>query len=100
MSDLDSVLDGRTKIEDLRISAEALVRQAGIARAANRPQLAENFLRAAELVAVPESEILEIYNALRPGRATRERLLALAARLETGYAAHRCAALVREAAEL
>lgn len=100
MFDLDSVLDGRTGIEDLRISSQALAHQAGIARAANRPQLAENFLRAAELVAVPESEILEIYNALRPGRATRERLFALAARLETEYAAPRCAALVREATEL
>ena len=100
MSDLDSVLEGRTTIEDLRISPEALAQQAEIARAANRPQLAENFLRAAELVAVPENEILEIYNALRPGRATREHLIALAARLETRYAAIRCAALVREAAEL
>ena len=100
MFDLDSIHEGRTTIEDLRIRPGALARQAEIARGAHRTQLAENFLRAAELVAVPENEILEIYNALRPGRATRERLLALAARLESEYAAMRCAALVREAAEL
>ncbi len=94
---LDAALEGRVAMEDLRVTAEALEMQAQIAEAANRPQLAANFRRAAELVEVPEDRILEIYNALRPGRATQEQLLALASELETRYRATRCAALVREA---
>jgi propanediol dehydratase small subunit len=96
---LDDVLAGRVTMEDLRVTAEALETQAEIARREGRPQLAENFLRAAELVSVPEEEILEIYTALRPGRAPRERLLALADRVESRHGARRCAALLREAAE-
>jgi propanediol dehydratase small subunit len=85
-------------MEDLRVTAEALELQAQVAEAANRPQLAENLRRAAELVGVPEDTILEIYRALRPGRADKQELLALADRLVATYGAHRCAALVREAA--
>ncbi len=95
---LDAVLAGEVTIQDLRVSAEALEMQAGIAAAADRPQLAENLRRAAELVNCPEEKILEIYNALRPGRVTREELLGLAQELEGNYQAPRCAALVREAA--
>ena len=96
---LDAVLDGKIAMEDLRVTAEALELQAQVAESASRPQLAENLRRAAELVAVPEETILEIYRALRPGRAGRESLYALAADLEARYGAKRCAALVREAAE-
>jgi len=96
---LEAVLEGRVAMQDLRVTAAALCAQAGIAEAAGRPQLAENLLRAAELVNVPEEKILDIYNALRPGRATREHLLALADELESGFAAGRCAQLIREAAE-
>ncbi len=96
---VDAVLAGEVTIEDLRITPEALAMQAEIAEEALRPQLAENLRRAAELVAVPEEKILEIYTALRPGRATRERLLELAGELETRYRARRCAALLREAAQ-
>jgi propanediol dehydratase small subunit len=95
---LDAVLEGRITIEDLRVSPEALTAQAEIASEAGRPQLAENLLRAAELVNVPESEILRIYNALRPGRGSPEELLQLASQLEARYGARRCAALLREAA--
>jgi propanediol dehydratase small subunit len=95
---LDAVMAGTVGMEDLRVTAEALELQAQVAEAANRPQLAENLRRAAELVSVPEDTILEIYGALRPGRADKQRLLALAERLVTTYGAHRCAALVREAA--
>jgi len=96
---LEAVLDGRVTMEDLRVTSEALELQARIAEAAGRPQLAENLRRAAELAGVPEERILEIYNVLRPGRATRAGLLALAADLEARYGAARCAALIREAAE-
>lgn len=96
---LEAVLEGRVRMEDLRVTAEALELQAQIAEAAGRRQLAGNLRRAAELVSVPEERILEIYNALRPGRATRSQLLELAADLEARYGAARCAALIREAAE-
>ena len=95
---IEAVLAGEVTMEDLRITPEALEMQAEIAEGASRPQLAENLRRAAELVAVPEEKILEIYTALRPGRATRERLLELAGELEERYRAPRCAALLREAA--
>lgn len=95
---LEAVLKGEVKMEDLRVTSEALEMQAQVAETAGRPQLAENLRRAAELVDIPEEKILEIYQALRPGRANRERLLSLADDLEKRYRATRCAALVREAA--
>ncbi len=96
---LEDVMAGRVTMRDLSVTPEALARQAGAARQAGRTQLAENFLRAAELVSIPESEILEIYTALRPGRTTRERLLELANDIQTKYGARRCAELLREASE-
>ena len=95
---LEAVLAGQVHMEDLRVTAEALELQAQVAENTDRPQLAANLRRAAELVSVPEEHILEIYNALRPGRATKAGLLELAARLEQNYRATRCAALLREAA--
>ena len=95
---MEAVVSGKIGMEDLRVTAEALEMQAQVAEQAARPQLAENLRRAAELVAVPEEIILEIYRALRPGRADRQSLYALADDLEARYAAKRCAAIVREAA--
>ncbi len=95
---LDAVLAGNLSMADLRVTSEALELQAHVADDAGRPQLAENLRRAAELVAVPEEEILQIYHALRPGRASRDELLALADWLESKYSATRSAALIREAA--
>jgi propanediol dehydratase small subunit len=95
---LEAVVSGRIGMDDLRVTAEALELQAQVAEAAGRPQLAENLRRAAELTAVPERRILEIYDALRPGRCSRATLLALADAVERDYAARRCAALIREAA--
>lgn len=96
---LKAVLEGRVKMEDLRVTAEALELQAQVAEEARRPQLAENLRRAAELVSVPEEKILEIYNALRPGRCSRDGLFRLADEIEARYGARRCASLIREAAE-
>jgi propanediol dehydratase small subunit len=95
---LEAVLDGRIQMDDLRVTAEALELQARVAEACARPQLAENFRRAAELVDVPQEKLLEIYRALRPGRATRAGLLELAEELETRWHAVRCANFVRDAA--
>lgn len=96
--DLQSVLDGTLEMNDLRIAPETLELQARIAESAGRSQLAENLRRAAELVEVPEERILEVYQALRPGRSTPERLEQLAGELESQYQARRCARFLREAA--
>ena len=85
---------------DLQISAETLRAQAAVARDAGYARLAGNLIRAAELTAVPNAEVLRMYELLRPGRATQAELLALAALLEQQYAAPECARLVRAAAEV
>jgi propanediol dehydratase small subunit len=85
-------------IGDFQISADTLRRQADAAREAGFTQLAENLRRAAELTAVPNDELLRIYEALRPGRSTQAELLAVADRLERDYHAAQTAAFVREAA--
>jgi len=82
---------------DMRATPGTLRRQADVARAAGRSQLAENLERAAELAAVPDEELLEIYTALRPHRSTAADLEEWAARLEE-LGAGRTAAFVREAA--
>jgi propanediol dehydratase small subunit len=91
---------GELSIADTQISAAALQAQAEVARRAGYTQLAENLSRAAELTAVPNAEVLRMYDALRPGRATHEQLLALADELQERYQALACAAFVREAAEV
>ena len=48
--------------------------QAEVALAAGRTQLAESLERAAELAAVPDELLLEVYTALRPRRATAAEL--------------------------
>ena len=70
-----------------------------MARAARRPELADNLLRAAELAALPEETILEVYTALRPRRSTVDELEGWAARLEE-QGAPVTAAFVREAADV
>lgn len=94
---LASVRAGEVGSAEIRATPETLRRQAGIARSVGRAQLAENLERAAELAAVPDDELLEIYTALRPGRSTAAELEGWAERLE-GSGADRTAAFVREAA--
>ncbi|WP_413730452.1 propanediol dehydratase small subunit PduE [Sodalis sp. RH22] len=95
---LANVLNGRVTAQDVRITPEILRIQADIARSAGRSLLAMNFERAAELTAVPDERVLEIYNALRPFRSSQEELLAIAGELESRYKATICAGFVREAA--
>ncbi|SHF00823.1 diol dehydratase small subunit [Clostridium fallax] len=97
---LEKVLSGEVKPEDVRISPETLEMQAQIAEGMNRDAIARNFRRAAELIKVPDDRILEIYNALRPYRSTKEELLAIAEELETVYGAKVNASFVREAVEV
>jgi propanediol dehydratase small subunit len=99
--DLEAVLEGRVRLEDLCITEQALRLQAEIAEAAGRPTLAQNFRRAAELTAVPQEVIFAVYELLRPGRArSRAELEAMADRLEADHGAPLVAAFLREAAAL
>lgn len=97
---LDAVVDGDIDGDDIAISPDTLEKQAQVAEQEGRPQLAENFRRAAELTAIPDERILEIYNALRPSGADKETLKGMADELETEYDARINAALVREAIEV
>lgn len=97
---LEKVVSGEIDGSELVIAPETLEKQAKIAEQAGRPQLARNFRRAAELTAVPDERILEIYNALRPSGADKETLTAIADELENEYDATLNAAHVREAAEV
>jgi propanediol dehydratase small subunit len=83
--------------DELRATPTTLLRQADIARASGREQLAQNFERAAELASLPDDEVLAVYTALRPRRATAAELEVIAQHL-TDVAAPRSAAFVREAA--
>jgi propanediol dehydratase small subunit len=98
---LDAVVNGEIRMEDLRITEEALVYQAQIARAANRPTLAENFKRAAELVTIPQDFIMQLYELLRPGRAkSKGELMDAARHLRSAHGANRMAEFIEEAAEV
>jgi propanediol dehydratase small subunit len=97
---LDAAVAQELTIADLQISATTLRQQATVARHAGYTQLAENLERAAELTAVPNAEVLQMYDQLRPGRATHADLQGLAERLEQIYNATTCAAFVREAASV
>jgi propanediol dehydratase small subunit len=94
---LDRLASDDLAADDVRIHPDTLEQQALVAEHHANPQLAANFRRAAELALMPESEVLALYEQLRPHRATAEELEQLAARLE-GVPAPLCAALVREAA--
>ena len=83
--------------DDVRIHPDTLAEQATVAERHGNPQLAANFRRAAELARFSETEILALYEALRPRRSTLDELSALADELDAREAP-RCAALVREAA--
>lgn len=98
---LDALLNGDVTMEDLRITPKALADQAEISRAANRPTLALNFERAAELVNVPQDFIMSSYELLRPGRAkTKQQILDVAKIFRNQYKAPAIAAFFEEAAEI
>jgi propanediol dehydratase small subunit len=94
---LDALRAGALSSEEMRATPETLRRQAAVASAAGRRQLAENLARAAELASVGDEVILEIYTALRPHRSTAEELQAWEERLELEHNAPLPAAFVREA---
>ena len=95
----EKIINGQLTSDDMRISPETLEMQAQVAESVGREAFAGNLRRAAELIAVPDERLLEIYNALRPYRSTKQELLDIAAELE-GYKCAIAAGLVREAAEV
>lgn len=96
---LDNVMKGNVKADDLRITRETLQRQGEIAKAAGRPAIQKNFARAAELTAIPDDKILAMYGALRPYRSSKQDLEDIAQELEDEYNAPICASWFREAAK-
>lgn len=97
---LDEVKRGNVTAEDIKISSEMLRRQGQVAAEADNPQMEANFERAAEMVNVPDDVILNMYNKLRPNRATKRELVLMAQELLEKYQAPHCAKLVLEAAEI
>jgi propanediol dehydratase small subunit len=97
---LEAAATDKLSADDIQISAGALRAQAAIARQAGYLALADNLVRAAELTAVPNAELLRMYELLRPGRSTYDELTELAVSLEEEFAAPETAAFVREAAEV
>lgn len=73
--------------------------QARFARDAGYAEVAANLERAAEMTRIPNDEILELYEALRPGRSTYYQLLSLSQQLASRYDAEHTGAYIREAAE-
>ncbi|MCL2404095.1 MAG: diol dehydratase small subunit [Defluviitaleaceae bacterium] len=97
---LEAVRRGEITPEDIKISKETLLLQGQAARENGRTHLAKNFERAAELVDIPDELLLEMYGKLRPYRATKAELVAMANDLMTTYNAPICAKLVTDAAEI
>lgn len=97
---MENVIKGDIGIDDLSISKDTLILQAKVALDQGKEQQAENFVRAAELINVSDAKILEIYNMLRPYRATQKQLQEISHELKTKYNAPICAAFVEETLEV
>jgi propanediol dehydratase small subunit len=97
---LEKAASGKINFDDIKIRPETLEYQAQIAESVGRPHLAGNLRRAAEMTKIPDQRVLEIYNALRPFRCTKQELLDIATELESKYGARICAAHLREAADV
>jgi len=98
---LDAAVDGDLEMEDLRITPEALLRQADIAKSVGRAALAGNFERAAEMTRLPQDEIMRVYELLRPGRAkSKSELQDIADSLRSRYETPALASFVEEAAAI
>lgn len=97
---MDAVLEGDVDMEDLRITPQALLQQARIARSVGRVALAGNLERAAEMTDIPKAEVMQVYELLRPGRAhSKQELLKTAQHLRSRHKAALLAHFVEEAAE-
>jgi propanediol dehydratase small subunit len=96
---VDTIRRGDVTLDDVRIHPQTLEHQARVAEQNGNPQLAANFLRAAELTGLPDEEIMKLYEALRPQRSTVEELRSIADDL-TSRGAPRNAELFTQAADV
>lgn len=96
---VEHAVDGKLGLADLRMDPAVLAHQAVVAEEGGNPQLAENFLRAAEMATMDDEEVMALYEALRPHRSSAMQLEELRTTLERRGAA-RCAELVRQAADV
>src|SRR5262245_52252359 len=96
---VQAAVDGKLQLSDLRMDPATLAHQSEVAKEHGNPQLADNFLRAAELTMLDGEEVMGLYEALRPHRSTADELAALRESLQA-RGAERCAELVRQAADV
>lgn len=97
---LENITSGKITADDCRISPDTLKLQAEVQESFGNPQIAENFRRAAEMTVIPDTEILAMYNKLRPGMATKEELMKMAEDLRSKYGAVLNAKLIETAADI
>lgn len=97
---LEQVKKGNITAEDIKISKDMLYQQGQVSKQNDNPCMESNFVRASELVDVPDDVILNMYNKLRPNRATKMELVTMAKELLETYHAPNCAKLVLEAADI
>ena len=97
---LDAVINGHVEMEDLRITSQALLQQAQIAKSVGRVALAGNLERAAEMTRIPQADVMHVYELLRPGRArSKQELLDAAQQIRSRHKAALLAEFIEEAAE-
>lgn len=97
---LEKVMNDEIGPEDIKISSEVLELQAQIAEANGKKQFAANLRRAAEMTNIPDEKVLQVYEMLRPRRATKQELLNAADEFERMYNAKNTAELIRQAAQI
>ncbi|ANZ69126.1 propanediol dehydratase [Pediococcus claussenii] len=95
---IDNLLSEKVKLNDLRITTDTLRLQGEVAADAGRSAVQRNLQRAAELTKIPDDRVLEMYNALRPYRSTKQELFDIATELRDKYNATICAGWFEEAA--
>ncbi|MFV0464982.1 MAG: diol dehydratase small subunit [Lachnospiraceae bacterium] len=97
---LEAIKARKITADDIKISKTTLQAQGEVALAAGNPPMEKNFERASEMVDIPDDVLLEMYNKLRPNRATKLELVQMAQKLIEDYNAKNCARLVMEAVEI
>jgi propanediol dehydratase small subunit len=95
----ENVRSSKIEAGDLTIRKETLLAQAAEAERQGYPELARNFRRASELTAIPNDVLLEIYEKLRPHRATYYQLLTISQEIAARYDAPETGEYIRHAAE-
>lgn len=97
---MSQLINGELTAADMRVSPETLEMQAQVAESVGREAFARNLRRASELISVPDDRVLEVYNALRPYRSSKQELYDIADELESKYGCVVNAEFIREAADV